>query len=376
VIQRKFKKGEPAVLILPAWDERVRMLPVDAQVKIDLPGAQADLDYRAASVKATGEIFYHLGKDKTATTGEIKATWKLVLPVIGSQTISEDPDPVTITIEVEEKYEIADTVPAVPLPYLPSPEEIREGTLKGIPLVDSDGFVYPDDAIQQEIDAAVKWVEEVCSVTFGKADGAAKKVSSVPGAQGFDLIDDPYDFDPVTFQQFGFMQLKRRPVRKVTKLALMFGDQVVFDVPLEWVKVYEESGQINIVPATYAAVPASAYGLLFPSMNGGHLGLTGGKVPALIRIEYEVGLREVPADMRKAIIWRACYSILNTVSDSTTAGLASQSISVDGVSQSLTTTNSSTNSTYGANQLFLQKMLDGWLKTVQSSHRGIVMTVL
>jgi len=53
------------------------------------------------------------------------------------------------------------------------------------------------------------------------------------------------------------------------------------------------------------------------------------------------------------------------------AGIAAKSLSIDGLSQSISTTSSATNSGYGARILSYQKRITKELKTIRSFYKGV-----
>lgn len=375
---QQIQQGRSAVLTFGAWDPRVRMVPHAAFASIpDLEIAEA-----RASIRANGEVVYNLPGRVTRQAEEqiYEGTWKLLLPIVGCQLLTEDPTSYD-TIEIPFEFELtADPVEKPADPYFPTPYELRTGTIFGIPLIDADGYLYADEQIVRAIEMATTWVEELCDLTFAKPSGQTKIVSSTPGTAGADLLDEPYDYVPALIQNYGFLQLRRRPVVEIVSLSLKLGDQPIFEFPREWLQVYGESGQIRIVPGVFASVPSSAYGLYFPAFAG-RSGIFGGSadqraIPGLFHVVYRAGLPTMPPDLRRAIGWKAAYDILNTISDSAIAGIASQSVGVDGLSQSIATTSSATNSTYGANMIFLEKLIKEFEKTAKARYKGILMTAM
>lgn len=382
-LEQQVKIGASTRLTFGAWDPRVGVIPHHATLSIPDLG----IEDSPATIRNTGEIAYPLAGRVTRgrPDGLLEAVWKLQIPVTGSQILTEDPSLKTHEIEIPFDLDLVDELEVSPKPALPTPDEIRRTTLYGIPLVDSDGHLYSDEAIQSALDVGRGWVEEICHMLIGKPDPADVTrllpylVSSEVNHPTRDILDEPYDLEPQVFANFGYLQLRKRPIVAMEQLSIKIGDQTVFEFPKEWLEVYGEAAQIRIVPATAAHLPTSAYGLAFPSLMSSR-GLLGQRasqpLPGVIRATYRAGLTRLPDELRRAIMHKAGYDILNTISDAVIAGIASQSISLDGLSQSVQTTSSAENSTYSPNMGFLKKMLDSFVKDVAPKYAGIRMVVL
>lgn len=381
-LRQQIKRGEPGLLTFGCWDPRVRRVPEDAAVSI--PDLQ--IDRAPATIRPVGEVVYQAAASNVAA-GTYSGTWHLQIPVSGSAVLKEE-NPPSLALDVPFQFDLVDAITREDIDtFLPTPAEIRSGTLFGIPLIDAEGFLYHDSVITHRIQSAIGWVQDITQIVLAKEDQDRKAtpliVTSDPAVQ-HDILDEPYSFVPSNMQDWGFLQLRYRPVQEIVNISIKVGDQPVFTFPNEWIRLYKDSGQIHIVPSTYASVPYTAAGLLFPHLIS-RVGLSGGPVtagiPGIVIVTYKAGLlpTKLPGDdfeqIREAIQRKAAYDILNTVSDSVIAGIASQSISVDGVSQSIQTTSSPTNSTYGANMLMLEKMLKDFQKNAVAKHRGIIFTV-
>jgi hypothetical protein len=170
----------------------------------------------------------------------------------------------------------------------------------------------------------------------------------------------------------------------------------------EWVKLYGKQGQIHIVP--YAGDPT-----LFAILGGSQTGypfITGQlntNLPQMHYIDYIAGLGMrtevetqdpttgentlvvkylIPDDIVNVVAKIASIDILGIAGDAILAGVASMSTSIDGISESVSTTASATNATYGAHIIQYQKEIDTFFSSAnggvnaRTSIRGITMAVL
>jgi len=101
-------------------------------------------------------------------------------------------------------------------------------------------------------------------------------------------------------------------------------------------------------------------------------------VPDVFRVDYTAGFEagKVPADIIDLIGKKASFGPLNIAGDLLGgAGIASQSVSVDGLSQSFNTTSSATNAGYGARLVQYSKEIKELLPMLEKYYKGIRMVV-
>jgi hypothetical protein len=201
----------------------------------------------------------------------------------------------------------------------------------------------------------------------------------------YDKAEPAYDYSARDYMQYGFLQLRERPVQKLNGLKLVLPNgQVIMDFTAsdtvkQWIKLYPEQGQLHLVP--YAGDPT-----LFAMLGGSQSGypfVTGrinSQLPQMWYVDYEAGfpLHEVPNDVRNVIAKMSAIDTLGIAGDAVLAGVASLSTSIDGLSESFSTTASATSATYGAHQKQLQDEVDNFFKkgSARSVYRGFTMTGL
>lgn len=268
---------------------------------------------------------------------------------------------------------------------LPTPDEIRHKWCFGLPLSQPNGDVIPDEDIQLYIDAAIKYVERRLGV-FLKPTVIACNPEERGLVQGVDyeVAEPPYDYNVRQYRQWGFLQLRQRPVIELLdfRLVLPNGMTIVdFMTKPEWIKLYPRQGQIHIVP--YAGDPT-----LFYILGGTQMGypFTTGQIntslPQMFYVDYIAGfpLNQVPEDVRNVVAKIAACDVLGIAGEALLAGIASMSTSVDGLSESFSTTASATNTTYGAHIYQYKKEIEQFFSVTggggRTSIRGITLTSL
>ena len=173
------------------------------------------------------------------------------------------------------------------------------------------------------------------------------------------------------------MDLREAPVISVEEYAVTWpSDSDIIVFPSAWIQLRKDSGQVNVVPTsgTFSQVLLTAGGSFLPLVASGQ-----DFVPNVLRISYTAGFEEgaVPFVLRDLIGKIAAFAPLNIAGDLIVgAGIASKSISIDGLSQSINTTSSATNAGYGARLVQYTKEIKQLIPTLEKYYKGIRLTAL
>ncbi|MNJ59298.1 hypothetical protein D3C77_549760 [compost metagenome] len=99
--------------------------------------------------------------------------------------------------------------------------------------------------------------------------------------------------------------------------------------------------------------------------------------PSLWRVSYKAGMEEIPDDMVEYIMKRASVGILQVWGDLIIgAGIANQTISIDGLSQSIGTTQSPEFSGAGARIKSYMDDMKELERRLKDTYNGINMTLI
>jgi hypothetical protein len=242
---------------------------------------------------------------------------------------------------------------------LPTVKDITGDYLFGIPLVDEDGNKYSASNIEKWIAKAVGWLE------------SELQVSIVPTA-----VFESHDYNIDDYQEFCYIQLYRYPVISVEALIAEYAGQPVMTFPADWIHIYKNSGQLQLVPTTgnlSQVLLGQGNGVLLPLITNRM-----SKMPHLFKVNYTVGfpVGGIPSDIVDIIAMKACIGILNIMGDILLgAGIASQSVSMDGLSESITTTQSAENSAYSARIRQYERQIKAQLPNLRDRYKGIRLAV-
>ncbi len=271
-----------------------------------------------------------------------------------------------------------------------SVEELKTFYLLGIDLSDDNGVPFPDSLFQHYIIEAVEHWEKSLDIPIRplliEAEGGQ--------AEQQDYYREDYD-------KYIWIELNYFPVIEVTQVQLVLpGEAVVQTFNREWIHIERMAGQLQLVPGTGTAgtILLGASGAWIPLIYGNNR-----YIPNVFRIGYRAGFgrpspgatnptpgldgpksvadpildRGVPRDIKHLVAMRAALGPLNIAGDLIVgAGIASQSLSIDGLSQSVNTTSSATNAGYGARIIQYQKDIKTLEKDLKDYYKGVRMRVV
>lgn len=172
--------------------------------------------------------------------------------------------------------------------------------------------------------------------------------------------DDPYPYDPILWQNYGFIQLRHVPVLSVERAFMMnpLEGKLMDLMESNWFRIKKHTGQINLYPKGGGPY----YG---PFANGVlPWRIFGARFPGGFQIDYTTGFPTaefVPDDLRSIIGKWTTIKAMASIGDGLLAGFSSQSVSLDGLSESFSSTQSATSAYFGARILQYQKEVADWL---------------
>jgi hypothetical protein len=239
-------------------------------------------------------------------------------------------------------------------------QELKDVYLTGVNLTDDDAVPYPDEVFTWGIRMAIDWLEKTVGITI------RKKV----------ITGQRYDYFRRDYQEWVSIQLREKPVISVEQVQIMWpSDTLVMTFDHSWLH-WRDSGQLNIVPTagTLSQVMLTVGGSFLPFIAVGR-----DWVPDIFNIDYTAGFAEgeVPPLVRDCIGMKASFAPLNLAGDLIGGpGIASSSISMDGLSQSVNTTSSAENAGYSGRLRQYERSLPEMVKQLRRTYQGISMVAL
>lgn len=253
--------------------------------------------------------------------------------------------------------------------------ELKTNYLFGLDLTNDEGTPYPDSLYAFFIKSAVSSLEKKLDIKIKRTD----------------YVEERHDFYRDDYESYIFVKLNHRPVISVAEATLVLpGEQTVMTFDQDWIHVQRESGQVQMVPGVGSAgsILIGAGGAWLPFIYGQNR-----FIPDAFRVTYTAGfgrrtvstavgpadpdLDTVPDDVVDVVGKMASFGPLNIAGDLLGgAGIASQSIGIDGLSQAFSTTSSATNAGYGARLLQFSKELKDMVPTLRRTYKGMSLAVV
>ena len=244
---------------------------------------------------------------------------------------------------------------------LVSAEELMALFFYGIDVKSQDGCNLSDDVIETFIYAAQQNVEGYLGIKLIRQ-----------------LQDESHDYFRDDYLR-GYPLIKTVfPVNDALTCIGLLGqvEQVVY--PEDWLfnsqknrGVFER--KMNIIPVSSASRSISGSGELIYTGVLTEIGLRSQpQVPHYWNIQYETGFTEMPYDLLLNIGKLAAISVFNIYGDIVLgAGIAAQTLGIDGLSQSIQTTQSAENSAFSARIRMYAKEVETYFKQRKLYYKSI-----
>lgn len=241
------------------------------------------------------------------------------------------------------KYTIADEL-------VISASAFLDSFLHGIPLTDTDGNPYSILQIKDKIKFATVQLEHFLNMKITEQQ-----------------VTEVQDYIYEEWINWSHVKLEQR-INEIISFSGYLNSTKVVDFPLSILTFKGKS--ISIVPSSNNVGAliwfnnAGAYPMLHSGVN---------IVPNFWHITYKTGFKIVPYDLLQAVCKMASIQILAVLGDILLgAGIASESLSFDGLSQSISTTQSAENSAYSARIKQYANELKDDLRRLSNYYRGVI----
>lgn len=261
-------------------------------------------------------------------------------------------------------------------------EELKTNFLFGLDLTDDTGKPYPDSLYASFIRGAVSSLERRLDVTLRRTV----------------ISEERHDFYADDFDKYVFLKTFKVPVISIESVRMVLpGDGTGNTFSKDWLHLQRHSGQIQLVPGPGASgiTMLGRNSLWWPLFHGGAK-----FVPDVFRIAYTAGFGyppagsygfaagsepasvsypdpdndRIPDDVKEIVGKIASFGPLNIAGDLLGgAGIASQSIGLDGLSQSFNTTSSATSAGFGARLITYNREIKAQLPILEKYFRGLRM---
>ena len=133
-----------------------------------------------------------------------------------------------------------------------------------------------------------------------------------------------------------------------------------------------------MIPNQGGYTQGNASGITFNGVFGANLiWRSRSYIPNYWRVRYLTGFTEIPADLLNIIGKVASINVFHIAGDLILgAGIASFSLGIDGLSQSISSTSSATNAGYGARVIAYQEDVKKLMPILKAKYGGFTVTTL
>ena len=245
-----------------------------------------------------------------------------------------------------------------------TPDDCRYTFLWGTDFKATNGSMFTDEQIQWFIDAATKEMERQLNITIVKHRIKSElTIESQNLKKGVDYDDEetPYDFTYRKIQRYGMIQTKQRPILNVSRCTLINKQEPDVNL-LPSVVPDKKNGVLKFLKRPYK--PSDTWMGISESIS--RYGQETFNNHLFYAVDYDAGFEtsdDVPQDLRHMIGKMAAISLLNVIGDGLMSGFSSSSLSMDGVSESFSSTQSATSSYFGARIAVYQKEVQEYIST-------------
>lgn len=242
-----------------------------------------------------------------------------------------------------------------------SPAQLKQRYLFGIDLTNDAGEPLPDTVFEHYILVGIEYLEHELDIPILPTQ----------------FTNELHDYYINDYQAFTIVQLENYPVISLDEFNVDYpSGQNVINFPPEWFRLDKTHGLVRIVPSagTLSDILIGQGGSYLPAIYNGL-----GYLPDLFSIDYTAGFEDcqIPQNLLDIIGKVASLGPFNIFGDLIAgAGIATLSVSIDGLSQNIGTTSSATNAGYGARLGQYQKEIKDQIGKLRKFYKGIRMAVM
>lgn len=247
-----------------------------------------------------------------------------------------------------------------------SPSELIDMYLTGIPLCYPDGRSISKDSIKQKIAAAQKRIENLLSIKFAKQK-----------------IEETNDFIREEFFTWGYIKTTF-PIMEIISLNGFINNIQQINYPKEWLSITRNNDSTKfrnlfLIPNTGGRGDGATMSQNSFAYTGitPHLGFAGANfIPNYWRVEYCTGWDKIPMELIDAVGKLVAIQILAIAGDLILgAGIGNQSISIDGISQSYSTTKGQGGAFAGRIKQYIEEFNTTWAE-LKAEYYGIMFKIM
>lgn len=228
-----------------------------------------------------------------------------------------------------------------------------------------------DIKLRRWLNQACDWLEndKLAHVFLEPTRVVTDPLDSTGSEIDWDFIVPRIQFDPVTPGQWIIINFPYQNMLKIDDLFGQMADTRILNVDTSWVEITERNGMVRLVPFNRQA-GFEFIGLVWVESLRGRI-----ELPNFWHFNALTGLRQIDPVLLEVISKKAAIDALTVAGHALRGGYASQSISRDGVSESVSYTASAIYGIYSATIEDYTKFINREIKQLKGRYRGPGMVV-
>ena len=226
-------------------------------------------------------------------------------------------------------------------------DDIRYTYLWGTDFKATNGQSFTDGQIKFYIDAATEEIARMLNITIRKkkirCNAETRKLEK---GVDYDIDEAFYDFKFQKISRYGLIRTRERPIAKLHAIKIIRRGGYNYDITKK-VFVDKTKGVIKLLERPIR--PSETWSGIATAINP--YGTQSLNPNMFYSIDYDAGFEssdDIPADLRQIVAKQAAISLLNIIGDGLMSGFSSSSLSMDGLSESFSSTQSATSAYFGA----------------------------
>jgi hypothetical protein len=237
-------------------------------------------------------------------------------------------------------------------------------------LIDKDEI--SDDMLRRWIEQSCDWLEndKIAGVFLEPTRVVTDPVLPGNVLPDWDFIVPPITFYPVMPAKWIDILFPYPGLLRIDELFGQMANTRIVDIDTTWVEISERNGFVQLVPFNQRAA-FQFIGLVWVESMRGRI-----ELPNFWHFDAMAGLRQVDPVLQEIIAKKAAVDALTVAGHAFRGGFASQSISRDGVSESVSYTASAIYGIYSATIEDYTKFINREIKQVKGRYRGVGMIVM
>lgn len=234
-----------------------------------------------------------------------------------------------------------------------TPDDLRYTYLWGTDFKATNGDIFTDEQIKYFIAQAVAYMERELNITIRKRiikcnakKRGLKKITSLDPSGDYTDEESFYDFKKSKVQRYTMLRTSRRPILEVQDFKLICRGGASINL-LDSTVIDRKKGVLKSMFRPF--INSQKYEGINDAIS--RFGNETFQPNMFYSVDYTAGYEnsdEVPDDLREIIAKVGAVSLLNIIGDGLMSGFSSSSLSMDGISESFSSTQSATSSFYGA----------------------------